>query len=79
MGELIAADGCHDKVVMDLASGSGCLAVIAGKSGATQVIATDLNPQAVMMTRRNWILNHLDPQRLDAIESDCFEAIEGHP
>ncbi|MEK8016274.1 MAG: methyltransferase, partial [Candidatus Parabeggiatoa sp.] len=79
MGELIASDGCHDKVVMDFASGSGFLSVIAGKSGATQVIATDLNPQAIMMTQRNWALNNLNPEQLYAVESDCFDAIQGHP
>jgi len=79
MGEFIASDGCHKKVIMDFASGSGFLSVIAGKGGATKVIATDLNPKAVMMTQRNWALNNLNPEQLYAIESDCFDAIQGNP
>jgi len=79
MGELIASEGCHEKVVMDFASGSGFLSVIAQKSGAAKVIATDLNPQAIMMTQRNWALNNLHPKQLYAIESDCFDAIHGNP
>ena len=79
MGELIASDSCHEKVVMDFASGSGFLSVIAGKSGATKVIAIDLNPQAIMMTKRNWALNNLNPKQLYAIESNCFDAIQGNP
>ncbi|MEN8218024.1 MAG: methyltransferase [Pseudomonadota bacterium] len=79
MAELIASDGCHEKVVMDLASGSGFLSVIAQKSGAAKVIATDLNPNAIMMTKHNWALNNFNPEQLYAIESDCFDAIKGHP
>ncbi|KHD09497.1 hypothetical protein PN36_21390 [Candidatus Thiomargarita nelsonii] len=79
MGEFIVSDGCHEKVVMDFASGSGFLSVIAGKGGATKVIATDLNPNAIMMTKRNWALNNLNHEQLYAIESDCFDAIKGHP
>jgi methylase of polypeptide subunit release factors len=79
MGELIASDGCHGKVVMDFASGSGFLSVIAGKGGAAKVIATDLNPKAIMMTKRNWALNNLNPEQLYAVESDCFNAIKGNP
>ena len=79
LGELITSDGCHEKIIMDFASGSGLLSVIAGKSGATQVIATDLNPKATMMTQRNWALNNLNPKQLYAVESDCFDAIKGHP
>jgi hypothetical protein len=79
MGELIISKDCHEKVVMDLASGSGFLSVIAGKNGATKVIAIDLNPNAIMMTKRNWALNKLNPKQLYAIESDCFDAIQENP
>jgi tRNA1(Val) A37 N6-methylase TrmN6 len=78
MGELISSDGCHEKIIMDFASGSGLLSVIAGKGGAAKVIAIDLNPKAIMMTQRNWALNNLNPKQLYAVESDCFDAIKGH-
>jgi methylase of polypeptide subunit release factors len=78
MGEFIVSDDCHQKVVMDFASGSGFLSVIARKSGAAKVIATDLNPKAIMMTKHNWKLNNLHPEQLHAIESDCFNAMKGN-
>lgn len=77
MGQLIRSDDCREKVVMDFGSGSGLLSVIAGKSGASKVIATDLNPSAVMMTKRNWIINGLNQEQLHAVKSDCFEALHG--
>ncbi len=59
IGELIVSDGCHQKVIMDFASGSGFLSVIASKNGAAKVIATDLNPQAILLTKHNWALNNV--------------------
>lgn len=79
MAEFIASDDCHKQIVMDFASGSGFLSIVAGKSGANQVIATDLNPKAIMMTKRNWTLNNLNPEQLYAVESNCFDAIIENP
>jgi len=79
MGELIACDDCFEKNVMDFASGSGFLSVIAGKNGAAKVIAIDLNPKAITMSKRNWALNDLNPTQLYAVESDRFKAILGNP
>ena len=79
IGEFIVSEGCHNKIVIDFASGSGFLSVLAKKSGATKVIATDLNPKAIMMTKHNWALNNLNPDQLYAIESDCFNSIKDHP
>lgn len=79
MGKLIAAEGCRGKIVMDFACGSGFLSLVAGRTGAARVVATDLNPKAITMTGRNWALNGLDSGRLCAVESDCFDAIRGDP
>jgi HemK-related putative methylase len=76
MGELIASDNCQNKVVMDFATGSGYLAIIAGKQGAKKIVATDLNPTAIQMTKRNWKLNGLNVEQLDTVKSDRFEAIK---
>ena len=73
MGELIACDNCLEKVVMDFASGSGFLSVIAGKNGAAKVIATDLNPKAIMMTKRNWALNDLEPRQIHVFFLELFD------
>jgi methylase of polypeptide subunit release factors len=78
MGELVSRDDCTQKNIIDFASGSGIFSVIAGQNGAAKVVATDANPAAIVMTERNWALNKLDPARLHAIESDCFNAILGN-
>jgi HemK-related putative methylase len=78
LGEVIASDNCQNKVVMDFATGSGYLAIIAGKQGARKVVATDLNPTAIQMTKRNWELNNLNAKQLDAIVSDRFEAMKNN-
>ncbi len=46
--------------VLDLGSGSGILACAAARLGARQVVAVDLDPLAVLATRRNAALNHLE-------------------
>ncbi len=42
-----------DKVVIDYGCGSGILAIAACKLGAARVIATDIDPQALEVTRQN--------------------------
>ena len=41
------------KVVMDMGTGSGIIALYAAKLGAAKVIATDINPRAVQSAREN--------------------------
>jgi tRNA1(Val) A37 N6-methylase TrmN6 len=79
MCELINIDNCSGKVVMDLAAGSGVLGIVAAKNGAAQVICTDLNPEAVTASKRNWELNHLNPKQLKSLQSNCFSGIKGNP
>jgi tRNA1(Val) A37 N6-methylase TrmN6 len=79
MCELISVDNCSGKVVMDFAAGSGFLGIVAAKNGAAQVICTDLNPEAVPASKRNWELNRLNPKHLQSLKSNCFDAIKGHP
>lgn len=79
MCELISADDCSGKIVMDLAAGSGVLGIVAAKNDAAQVVCTDLNPEAVTASQENWILNHLDPNQLHSLQSSCFTAIKDNP
>lgn len=74
MCQLILADPCTGKRVLDFAAGSGVLGIVAGMQGASQVIFTDLNPQAIVMATRNWRLNQLPTERATFLESNCFEA-----
>ncbi|WP_448560686.1 methyltransferase [Trichothermofontia sp.] len=74
MCQLILADDCRGKRVLDFAAGSGILGIAAAIQGASQVIFTDLNPQAIVMACRNWHLNQLPAEQATFLESNCFEA-----
>ena len=78
MCELIAADDCTGKVVMDFAGGLGLFGIVAGKCGAAKVIGTELNPYAVCLQERNWELNGLNPKDFQSFQSNCFAAVEGN-
>ena len=45
--------------VLDLATGSGIVAIAAALAGAAEVVATDLDPQAVAAARRNAAANRV--------------------
>ncbi len=46
-------------VVLDLGTGSGVLAIVAAKLGASRVVATDIDPIAVAVATENVARNHL--------------------
>lgn len=48
--------------VLDLGTGTGVLALVAGKLGATEVLAVDLDSYAIVATRRNAKVNDLVQQ-----------------
>lgn len=79
MCDIIAADDCTGKVVMDFAGGSGMFGIVAGKGGAAKIIYTELNPYGVSLQARNWLLNDLDPKKIVSFESNCFAAVKGNP
>ena len=64
-------------VVIDVGTGSGLLAVQAGKLGARAVLATDLNPHAVEAVIHNWRLNQLRPDYLTAQLADGLNDLPG--
>lgn len=78
MCELISTDYCAGKTVMDFAAGSGILGIVAAKHGAAQVVCTDLNPDAVVASERNWVLNNLALSSLQSLQSSCFETMKGN-
>jgi ribosomal protein L11 methyltransferase len=47
-------------LMLDVGTGSGILAVVAMKLGASQVVATDIDPLAVKVARENVVLNGID-------------------
>lgn len=57
--------------LIDFGCGSGILAIAAAHLGARHVIAVDHDPQAVLATRNNAILNGVE-DRVQALHSDAF-------
>ncbi|UCE81443.1 MAG: methyltransferase [Methanobacteriota archaeon] len=59
--------------LLDMGCGTGLIAIHAAKAGA-EVVAADINPNAVNCTRRN---AHKNGVRLDVVQSDLFENVRG--
>lgn len=57
---LLEKQGVPGKSVLDLGTGSGILAIAAGLLGARDVLATDIDPEALKIARENVELNRLD-------------------
>jgi len=61
--------------VLDMGTGSGVGAVFAARRGF-QVVAVDVNPEAVRCARINALLHHLE-ERIDARQGDLFSSVAG--
>ncbi len=62
------------KTVLDLCTGSGCLAVLAARAfPRARVTASDISPAALAVARRN-LARH---RRIRLVRSDLFEALPG--
>ena len=61
--------------VLDLGTGSGLLAVVAAEQGA-EVVAVDINPEAVRCARINALLNRVET-RVDVRHGDLFGPLAG--
>lgn len=55
----LSAQNLKDKVVIDYGCGSGVLGVAALLLGAEEVLAVDIDPQAILATRQNAALNNV--------------------
>src|SRR2546430_7126068 len=76
---LVAEQDWTDAHVLDLASGSGILGVVALRKGAQHVTGVDLNPYVSDAMATNWKANRLPPETYTFIHSDCFTALETDP
>lgn len=62
----------HIKTVLDIGTGSGCIALALAKHfPKAQVIATDINPQALQLAQKNAQKNGIE--NVDFLKSDLFE------
>ncbi len=64
------------KTVVDYGCGSGILGIAALLLGASQVVAVDNDPQALLATRDNGTRNGIDPQRLTACLPDNLPDVQ---
>lgn len=58
--ELLEQESLEGRTLADIGCGSGILAIAAAKMGAQIVIASDLDPLAVGVTRENMVRNDVD-------------------
>lgn len=71
--------GIEGKRVIDVGSGSGFLSLLCAKLGAAEVLAIDINPFAIFLTKKNWRLNNLPAKILKTEISDVFSQIVPPP
>ncbi|MBF6045446.1 methyltransferase domain-containing protein [Streptomyces sp. NRRL B-1677] len=62
--------------LLEIGCGTGVVAVTAALAGCTRVIATDINPAAVLNTEMN-AARHGVPDRVSGLHSDLFESLTG--
>ncbi|MEE9327505.1 MAG: 50S ribosomal protein L11 methyltransferase [Cocleimonas sp.] len=61
-----------NKSVIDYGCGSGVLSLAAAKLGATQITATDIDPQALTATQDNMLRNHIPADSIHCfLPDDC--------
>ncbi|HQS58533.1 MAG: ribosomal protein L3 N(5)-glutamine methyltransferase [Gallionellales bacterium 35-53-114] len=71
------ADAENTTSVLDLCTGSGCLAIIAAHAFPNaQIDAVDLSPEALQVAQRNVSDYHL-PEQVHLIQSDLFAQLSG--
>lgn len=67
----LQANNDKPPLIVDIGTGSGVLAIMAKQNFPNiHCLATDLNPEAVKLTKHNWILNNLPPDHLTTMEAD---------
>jgi len=79
LARLIAEQDWTHAHVLDFASGSGILGVVALRKGAKHVTGVDLNPYVSDTMAANWKANRLPSETYTFLLSDCFSALETDP
>jgi ribosomal protein L11 methyltransferase len=65
----------EDSVVFDVGTGSGILAIIAGKLGAKHVVGVDLDPVAVDSAKENLKFN--DVNNIEILHGNLLDVVKG--
>lgn len=75
--ELLANDGAGPKRILDLCTGSGCLAILAALAWPdAHVDGSDVSPAALEVARRN-VADYGLASRVSLIEGDLFQPLKG--
>jgi ribosomal protein L11 methyltransferase len=64
--------------VLDVGTGSGVLSIVAAKLGATEILATDIDPLAVQVTQENARINGVSPDILCVAQDSVPTDRRGH-
>lgn len=62
--------------VLEVGCGTGCIACSLAREAGTQVVATDVSPEAVACARANVEMLGLE-ELVEIVECDCVEGVEG--
>lgn len=62
--------------VLEVGTGTGCIACSLAKEAGLRVTATDISPEALACARRNVESLHLDAL-VQVVEADCAQGVEG--
>lgn len=77
LGHILGKIDFTGKTLLDVGCGSGIFSVIAAKNGAVGIVATDINPEALRLTKNNWGKNNLNT-RLITIITDALNNLVRH-
>jgi 23S rRNA (cytosine1962-C5)-methyltransferase len=64
-----------DKSLLNLFGYTGGFSVYAGLGGASKVTTVDIAPNAIKGAQINWQINHLSPEKHEALCEDAFEFV----
>jgi len=70
--DALLQQGVKPARILDLGCGAGILSIAAAKALGTQILATDIDPDAKMVTEQNAVINNVAPL-IDAHVADGFE------
>ena len=74
--EMLQSINLSDKSVLDIGTGSGILGIVAAKLGAQQVVAVDIDPNAVTVAKENAVSNDVS-EVMVVKEGDLLDQVTG--
>lgn len=66
----------HGGAILDMCTGSGCIAIVLAKKTSCEITAADVSAEALKVAEENAVLNSVG-DKIKFVESDMFSSIEG--